>query len=128
MNMKTFTKKFSAAVLTAGLCAGSVFWAPSVSGIDQVRADEQVPSVYTNEPVPAALASQRPIAVMMPTDKAAQPSYGIGNAKVLYEVMRRATFPVSWLSLMTGRASAVSEISEAAVITIFPLPQSGIPF
>lgn len=44
-------------------------------------------SVYTNEPTTAALANQRPIAVMMPTDKAAQPSYGIGNADILYEIM-----------------------------------------
>lgn len=87
MNMTKFTTKLSAAALAVGLCAGSVFWAPSLTGTGQVLADDQVPSVYTNEPVPAALASQRPIAVMMPTDKKAQPSYGIGNAKVLYEVM-----------------------------------------
>lgn len=53
----------------------------------EVQADEQVRSVYTNELIPAAQAALRPIAVMMPTDKAAQPSYGIGNAKILYEVM-----------------------------------------
>lgn len=44
-------------------------------------------SVYTNEPVSAAQANTRPIAVMMPTDKAAQPSYGIGRADILYEIM-----------------------------------------
>lgn len=44
-------------------------------------------SIYTNLPTTTALANQRPIAVMMPTDKAAQPSYGIGNADILYEVM-----------------------------------------
>ncbi len=44
-------------------------------------------SVYTNEPVTAAQANVRPIAVMMPTDKSAQPSYGIGRADVLYEIM-----------------------------------------
>ena len=46
-----------------------------------------VPSVYTNEPVTTDQAALRPIAVMMPTDKKAQPSYGIGNAKILYEIM-----------------------------------------
>ncbi|MCR5716176.1 MAG: DUF3048 domain-containing protein [Lachnospiraceae bacterium] len=44
-------------------------------------------SVYTGLPVTTELANQRPIAVMMPTDKAAQPSYGIGSADVLYEIM-----------------------------------------
>ncbi|MCR4908161.1 MAG: DUF3048 domain-containing protein [Lachnospiraceae bacterium] len=44
-------------------------------------------SVYTNEPVSQAQANTRPIAVMMPTDKAAQPSYGIGRADILYEIM-----------------------------------------
>ncbi len=44
-------------------------------------------SVYTNEAVSSAQANTRPIAVMMPTDKAAQPSYGIGRADILYEIM-----------------------------------------
>ncbi len=44
-------------------------------------------SVYTNEWIPIQAASTRPIAVMMPTDKSAQPSYGISHAKVLYEIM-----------------------------------------
>ena len=53
------------------------------------KADEipAVRSVYTNEVVSAEQAAQRPIAVMMPTDKIAQPSYGIGNADILYEIM-----------------------------------------
>ena len=46
-----------------------------------------VRSVYTNEWIPAEQAAVRPIAIMMPTDKVAQPSYGISNAKVLYEIM-----------------------------------------
>ena len=44
-------------------------------------------SVYTNETVSTAQANTRPIAVMMPTDKAAQPSYGISRADILYEIM-----------------------------------------
>ena len=87
MQMKNLFKKTAAAALAVCVCASGVILAPSLLGNDQVLADEQVPSVYTNEPVPASLASQRPIAVMMPTDKKAQPSYGIGNAKVLYEIM-----------------------------------------
>ena len=44
-------------------------------------------SVYTNEAISSAKANLRPLAVMMPTDKAAQPSYGIGQADILYEIM-----------------------------------------
>ncbi len=46
-----------------------------------------VRSSITNEWILEALEAQRPIAVMMPTDKAAQPQYGIGRAEVLYECM-----------------------------------------
>ena len=87
MKAKSILKKISAAAIAAGLCISAVIFAPSAAGNDQVLADDQVRSIYTNELIPAALASQRPIAVMMPTDKSAQPSYGIGNAKVLYEIM-----------------------------------------
>ena len=54
---------------------------------EDVLAEETVASVYTNEPVSAAQAATRPIAVMMPTDAVAQPSYGISHAKILYEIM-----------------------------------------
>lgn len=77
------------ALLTAvGFCIIAVLVSPSVavSGTESY-ADGEVHSVYTNELIPAAQASQRPIAVMMPTDKACQPSYGISNAKILYEIM-----------------------------------------
>lgn len=87
MKMKNLLKKTAATALAAGVCVSGILLAPSPSGSNLVLADEQVPSVYTNEPVSAAQAPLRPIAVMMPTDKKAQPSYGIGNAKVLYEVM-----------------------------------------
>lgn len=49
--------------------------------------DNRSKSVYTNESVTSAQANLRPIAVMMPTDKAAQPSYGISRADILYEIM-----------------------------------------
>ena len=74
--------------LLAGLCAALLLAAAPAGG---AQAEElptgYVRSIYTNEPVTAAQAGQRPIAVMMPTDRAAQPSYGIGHAKVLYEIM-----------------------------------------
>lgn len=70
--------------MTITMAAGSLL--PSM----KVQAEEvpgYVRSVYTNEWIPAEQATLRPIAVMMPTDKKAQPSYGIGNAKILYEIM-----------------------------------------
>lgn len=87
MKRKNLTRRLLAATVAASFVSVAMFFAPSASGDEQVLADEQVRSVYTNEMIPAAQASQRPIAIMMPTDKKAQPSYGIGNAKVLYEVM-----------------------------------------
>lgn len=53
----------------------------------QTYVNNSLTSVYTGLPVTAALANQRPLAVMMPTDEAAQPSYGISRADVLYEIM-----------------------------------------
>lgn len=78
------TKFFSvvlAAVMSAGFFMGASLDAEATADVPVVR------SVYTNEPVTAAQATLRPIAVMMPTDKVAQPSYGIGGADVLYEIM-----------------------------------------
>lgn len=46
-----------------------------------------VRSNITNEWIDKDINDSRPIAVMMPTDKAAQPQYNIGNASVLYEIM-----------------------------------------
>ena len=56
---------------------------------EDVLAEETVASVYTNEPVSAAQAATRPIAVMMPTDAVAQPSYGISHAKILYDAINK---------------------------------------
>ncbi len=78
MKMKLW-KKFLSAVLAAGLFVSVPLSVNAEGGV--------VRSVYTNEPVTAEQASLRPIAVMMPTDAAAQPSYGIGYADVLYEIM-----------------------------------------
>lgn len=77
-----------AVATVASITLSSVLWFPCIhSDVSKVFADEQVRSVYTNELISAAQAGQRPIAIMMPTDKKAQPSYGIGNAKILYEIM-----------------------------------------
>ena len=58
------------------------------------EVDEDLPpeegmvrSALTNEWITEEQSEARPIAVMMPTDREAQPQYGIGNADVLYEVM-----------------------------------------
>ncbi len=88
MKIQPLAKKLLAVSTAIGICAATVLVSPSflVNGTDTL-ADDQVRSVYTNELIPAAQAGQRPIAIMMPTDKKAQPSYGIGSAKVLYEIM-----------------------------------------
>lgn len=44
-------------------------------------------SSLTGELVDEKVWEQRPLAIMLPTDKAAQPQYGIGEAGVLYECM-----------------------------------------
>ena len=44
------------------------------------------PSVLTGEPISSELAKQRPIAVMFPIDKEAQPQYGLSNVDVFYEI------------------------------------------
>lgn len=46
-----------------------------------------VRSSLSNEWVKEEVENTRPIAVMFPTDKTAQPQYGIGNVDVLYECM-----------------------------------------
>lgn len=82
-------KKVVAAVLAAATVAAMS--GSSIVPAVEVKADEVMPgyvrSVYTNEWIPEAQAATRPIAVMMPTDKVAQPSYGISSADILYEVM-----------------------------------------
>ena len=46
-----------------------------------------VRSKLSNEWITPEQAEARPLAIMMPTDKAAQPQYGIGEADILYECM-----------------------------------------
>lgn len=53
----------------------------------QTGPEGAVRSSITNEWISEELEAQRPLAVMMPTDKVAQPQYGIGRAEILYECM-----------------------------------------
>lgn len=54
---------------------------------DVPPAEGMVRSKLTNEWITQEQADARPIAVMMPTDKAAQPQFSIGEADILYECM-----------------------------------------
>lgn len=54
-------------------------------------AEGMVRSKLTNEWISEEQASARPISIMMPTDKAAQPQYGIGSADILYECMEEGS-------------------------------------
>ncbi|MBQ9928297.1 MAG: DUF3048 domain-containing protein [Lachnospiraceae bacterium] len=87
MNAKKVTKTLLAMGLALGVFAGAAVASSGTVKATEPQPEQQVRSVYTNELIPASQAVWRPIAVMMPTDKSAQPSYGIGNAKVLYEIM-----------------------------------------
>ncbi len=80
MKFKMMKKVIASFVMVA--CIATMLPATSVQA-----EGETVRSVYTNEVIPAAQAQTRPIAIMMPTDKVAQPSFGISQAKVLYEIM-----------------------------------------
>ncbi len=88
MKSKNILKRLLALTVTAGVCAAVIFTAPAGKvHATETATEPMVRSVYTNELIPASQATLRPIAVMMPTDKSAQPSYGISNAKILYEIM-----------------------------------------
>lgn len=73
-------------MLTSAACLTLTFPAANAHAAEALPTG-YVRSVYTNEPILSETAANRPIAVMMPTDKIAQPSYGISNAKILYEIM-----------------------------------------
>ena len=49
--------------------------------------DGMVQSPLTNEWIDEALANERPIAVMYPTNKVALPQYGLDNIDVFYEIL-----------------------------------------
>lgn len=71
---------------------------PVETTVEEPKAEESVEdqevlpegkkrSALTNEIEDETIANTRPIAIMLPTDKAAQPQYGIGDAGILYECM-----------------------------------------
>ena len=78
--MKFQKLKKTISLLTAVACAAVLVPAAPAKAAE-------TRSVYTNEVISQEQALTRPIAVMMPTDKVAQPSYGISHAKILYEIM-----------------------------------------
>lgn len=60
--------------------------------LEEIITDDQLPegkerSSLTGEIIDKKLWKQRPLAIMLPSDKAAQPQHGIGEAGVLYECM-----------------------------------------
>ena len=61
--------------------------AAAPKNVTATYTENSLKSVYTNETVTKDRANLRPLAVMMPTDKAAQPSFGISYADILYEIM-----------------------------------------
>lgn len=115
--MTRFRTKLCSAVLASVMAAG-VFMGVSFG----VKADEvpMVRSVYTNEPVTEAQAAQRPIAVMMPTDKIAQPSYGIGNAEILYEIMEEGN--ISRQMAIIPNWQGLSQIGNLRSCRLYYLP------
>ncbi|GFI23256.1 putative lipoprotein YerB [Lachnospiraceae bacterium] len=109
-----------AAVTLVGMPANGVL--PTL----QVQADEALPgyirSVYTNEWVPAEQAVVRPIAVMMPTDKVAQPSYGISNADILYEIMEEGE--ISRQMAVISNWTGLSKIGNVRSCRAYYLPEA----
>ncbi len=109
-----------AAVTLAGMSANGVLPA------SQVKADEVLPgyvrSVYTNEWIPAEQSVVRPIAVMMPTDKVAQPSYGISNADILYEIMEEGE--ISRQMAVISNWTGLSKIGNVRSCRAYYLPEA----
>ncbi len=127
MRNKVWTKtikKIAAAVLTAAVVATTA--GNGVVPATQVKADEVLPgyvrSVYTNEWIPAEQAATRPIAVMMPTDKVAQPSYGIGNADILYEIMEEGE--ISRQMAIISNWDGLSKIGNIRSCRAYYLPEA----
>ena len=61
--------------------------------VDEDEAPEEgmVRSLFTNEWITEEAASTRPLAVMYPINKQAQPQYGLSNVAVFYEIMEEGT-------------------------------------
>lgn len=70
----------------------------NLNDLETEQVEEELPpeegmvrSKLTHEWITEEQANARPISVMMPTDKAAQPQYGIGQADILYECMEEGS-------------------------------------
>ena len=72
---RTMIMKKAVSLIATFALAATVFAGASFES--NAYTETNLRSVYTNEPTTAAKANLRPIAVMMPTDKVAHPSYGI---------------------------------------------------
>ena len=126
-NMKSkkgILKKAAAVMLAVVTLAGMS--ANGVMPASQVKADEALPgyvrSVYTNEWIPAEQSVVRPIAVMMPTDKVAQPSYGISNADILYEIMEEGE--ISRQMAVISNWTGLSKIGNVRSCRAYYLPEA----
>ena len=119
------TLKRTAAVIMAAVTLAAMP-ANGAVPLSTVKADEALPgyvrSVYTNELVPAEQAVVRPIAVMMPTDKVAQPSYGIGSADVLYEIMEEGN--ISRQMAVISNWTGLSKIGNVRSCRAYYLPEA----
>lgn len=85
--MKLSKTKLILSLLASAACISVAVPSTHANAAQAATPTGYVRSVYTNELILSETAANRPIAVMMPTDKIAQPSYGISNAKILYEIM-----------------------------------------
>jgi len=78
------------AIFLAAICASTVITATSSSvtaEAAQVIPTQVVASELTGLPISTALASQRPVAIMIDNDTRALPHYGLAEADVVYEMM-----------------------------------------
>lgn len=95
---------------------------------ETVPADPEAPpeegmvrSPVTNDWISAAQAGRRPVAVMYPTDRKAQPQYGLDRAEIFYEIMeegsmsRQMAIMTDWDGL--SRIGNIRSIRDYFVIT-----------
>lgn len=117
-------KKMAAVIMAAVTLAAMP--GSGAAPMQEVKADEALPgyarSVYTNEWVPAEQTVVRPIAVMMPTDKVAQPSYGISSADVLYEIMEEGN--ISRQMAVISNWTGLSKIGNVRSCRAYYLPEA----
>lgn len=71
---------------------------PETEPLTEAAEEEDIPpeegmvrSFLTGSWIPAELAEKRPVAVMYPTDKKAQPQYGLSKVSVFYEILEEGS-------------------------------------